>query len=189
MEAVYGQIDAQAAAAPAPAAAPPVSTPVTPQAIVSTPNVHGAGAIPGSPEVGTSPSRGPKAAFTSAFTKPKAVLPPMYVLEYSDPDKVEGPSKHRYISTSFFVFRPASLPRRLCIYFIESKLFEPVILGTIFANCLTMAWESALDPPNTAKASFINVRRTSSPADVAPIARAAHAPHLAPRSLSARTLP
>ena len=68
-------------------------------------------------------------ASTSAYRKPKAVLPPIDVLAHSDPDKVEGPSKRRYISKTFSCFRPAALPRRICIYLVESRLFEPAILA------------------------------------------------------------
>ena len=35
--------------------------------------------------------------------------------------------------------------------------FEPFVLLTIIANCVTMAWESPLDPPGTPKAHFIDV--------------------------------
>ena len=99
----------------------------------------------------------------SAFVgKPQDALPGLDALEYSDPDKVEGPSHRRYISRTCFVFRPAALPRKLCIYFVESKYFEPVILTTILCNCLTMAWESPLDPEGTIKSAFIDVRFSSS---------------------------
>ena len=35
--------------------------------------------------------------------------------------------------------------------------FDPVILLTIMSNCVTMAWESPLDPSGTSKAAFIDV--------------------------------
>ena len=69
--------------------------------------------------------------------------------------EVIGPSKHIYDGLSLFCLRPASLPRRAAIYTVENKLFDPIILVTILANCCTMAWESPLDPTGTWKEAFI----------------------------------
>ena len=42
---------------------------------------------------------------------------------------------------------------RACI----RRYFDPIVLVTIVCNCITMAWESPLDPPGTTKAAFIDV--------------------------------
>ena len=47
-------------------------------------------------------------------------------------------------------------PRGLCIQLVEWPWFDPLILLTILANCLTMASVSPLDPPGTPKAAFID---------------------------------
>lgn len=178
MEAVQLPADAPvAAAAPAPASAvsaagtsaaapadslPPPATPAMQSEediVAATPPAPITASSPGEP---SEPQNSP-----SAFREGREILPALDALSHSDPDKVEGPSKKRYISTTCLLFRPAALPRRLCIYFIESRFFEPVILFTILANCATMALESPMDPPGTAKAAFINVRnscRACSPA-------------------------
>ena len=39
---------------------------------------------------------------------------------------------------------------------VESRWFDPLILMVIMANCITMAWESPLDPPDTPKAQLIS---------------------------------
>ena len=44
------------------------------------------------------------------------------------------------------MLRPSDAPRRQAIKIVESAVFEPVILLTIAANAVTMAWESPLDP-------------------------------------------
>ena len=71
------------------------------------------------------------------------------------PDHVLGASGRTYTSTSCHCLRPGSFPRRLCIYAVEWRWFDPFILLTILANCVTMAWESPLDPPGTLKATII----------------------------------
>jgi len=77
---------------------------------------------------------------------------------------VQGPSGYRYEGQSFFSSRsmwegmkPADEPRKTAIKLIEHPLFDPLILLTIGCNCVTMAWESPLDPPGTWKAGFIDV--------------------------------
>ena len=40
---------------------------------------------------------------------------------------------------------------------MERSPFDAFILATIICNCVTMAWESPLDPPGTAKAHFIDM--------------------------------
>ena len=52
-------------------------------------------------------------------------------------------------------FRPADAPRRWAIRLVESRPFDPLVLLTIGANCVLMAWESPLDPCCTRKADFI----------------------------------
>ena len=69
---------------------------------------------------------------------------------------VVGPSGRIYSSTSLCCLRVADQPRKAAIHFVEARLFDPVILLTILANCMTMAWESPLDPPGTLKAHFID---------------------------------
>lgn len=105
--------------------------------------------VPGPPKVATTPS---------AFTKGEAEkLPGLEGLDRNLPE-IRGPSKMVYRSRSLCCFKPAMQPRRLCIETIESSWFEPLILTTIMCNCLTMAWESPLDPEGTAKSGFIDVR-------------------------------
>ena len=70
---------------------------------------------------------------------------------------VIGPSGKVYTATSLYCLRPGHHPRKAAILFVEFPLFDPVILITILCNCATMAWESPLDPPGTAKAGFIDV--------------------------------
>lgn len=89
-------------------------------------------------------------------------LPGLEALEISDPDKVQGHSKKIYLDRSCCVLRPASLPRRLCIYLVEWKLFEPIILMATFVNCVAIALESPSEVKSKLKESFINVREHSS---------------------------
>ena len=72
---------------------------------------------------------------------------------------VRGPSGATYHSTSLGCLRPHHWPRRLAISLIEHGAFEPLIALTIAANCVTMAWESPLEPDDTWKAHFIQVAR------------------------------
>ena len=60
-------------------------------------------------------------------------------------------------SSLLFSLRPADQPRKAAIELLERPLFDPLILLTITANCVTMAWESPLDPAGTWKASFLAV--------------------------------
>ena len=78
---------------------------------------------------------------------------------HSRPPKAEvvGPSGTLYSGTAIFVLKVYEEPRRSLIKFIEEPLFDPIILLTILANCMTMAWESPLDEPGTTKAGFINL--------------------------------
>ncbi len=69
---------------------------------------------------------------------------------------VVGPSGRVYSGTSLLpCLWPGTEPRRMAIFLVESRLFEPVVLTTILLNVLTMAWESPLDPPGTPKAALI----------------------------------
>ena len=118
-------------------------TPTTvPPPVVTTPDASSA-----APHVATTPS---------VFVREKT-LPGLEGLDFDKPE-IRGPSEMVYRSRAFCCFRPSAPPRRLCIETIESKFFEPIILTTIMANCVTMAWESPLDPEGTAKAAFINVQ-------------------------------
>ena len=70
---------------------------------------------------------------------------------------VVGPSGHQYgPGLAFCCLRPSMQPRLWAIHTVESSWFDPIILTTIMCNCLTMAWESPLDPAGTWKASFID---------------------------------
>ena len=71
--------------------------------------------------------------------------------------EIVAPSGKIYAGTSFFCLLPGHQPRKFFIDVAESKLFDPLILLTILANCATMAWESPLDPEGTSKAAFIAV--------------------------------
>ena len=73
-------------------------------------------------------------------------------------EAVRGPSGATYHSTSLGCFRPHHWPRKMAIALIEHVAFEPFIALTIAMNCVTMAWESPLDPDDTWKAHLIQVR-------------------------------
>ena len=73
------------------------------------------------------------------------------------PPTVDGPSGRHYHSTSLLCLRPHMEPRRSAIQIVESPPFEPLVMLTIICNCLTMAWESPIDPCCTGKANFIDV--------------------------------
>ena len=47
-------------------------------------------------------------------------------------------------------------PRKGAIHLVEWPAFDPIILVTILANCVTMAWVSPLDPPGTWKVGFVD---------------------------------
>lgn len=76
---------------------------------------------------------------------------------YSDkpPKEVKGASGRNYGEKSLFCLEPAREPRRSCIFLVESPWFDNVILVTILANCVLMAWESPLDPPGTWKEAMV----------------------------------
>jgi len=40
---------------------------------------------------------------------------------------------------------------------VEASLFDTIILITILCNCVTMAWESPIDPSGTWKSAFIDL--------------------------------
>lgn len=77
--------------------------------------------------------------------------------ESPTPKEVVGPSGKLYASTSLgcCMLQPGHFPRSRCILVVESRLFDPVILLTILANCATMAWESPLDLCCTPKAECV----------------------------------
>ena len=76
-----------------------------------------------------------------------------------DPPAQKVATEKVYESRSLMLFRPADWPRRPAIFMVESKAFDQLILLTILTNCVTMAWESPLDPDVGPKAMFINVSR------------------------------
>ena len=78
-----------------------------------------------------------------------------------DPPAQKVATEKVYESRSLMLFRPADWPRRPAIFMVESKAFDQLILLTILTNCVTMAWESPLDPCCTPKAHFIDVRATA----------------------------
>ena len=92
------------------------------------------------------------------FIVDEAVTATLSALESTTPPwAVRGPSGRTYDSTSLCSLRPADQPRRAAILFLENTWFEPLVLATILANCITLAWESPLDPQDTPKAAFIGV--------------------------------
>ena len=66
-----------------------------------------------------------------------------------------GPSGRVYSGTSvgLAIWMP---PRRNCILLAESKTFDNLILAVIILNCITMGWESPLDPCCTWKSELLN---------------------------------
>ena len=78
-------------------------------------------------------------------------------LDESPPrEAVMGPSGQIYVATTtFYNLKVADQPRKAAIQLVEHRLFDPIILVTILANCVTMAWDSPLDPCCTAKAHFL----------------------------------
>ena len=86
------------------------------------------------------------------------LYPPVQALFRKFPPKaVQGESGWIYHSKTFFLLRPAHLPRFFAILIIESSFFDPFILLTIMCNCATMAWASPLDPPGTPKEALLAV--------------------------------
>ena len=72
------------------------------------------------------------------------------------PSLVVGPSGRIYSgSSTLFHLKPHQEPRRRAISLVESRWFDPCILLSILANCVTMAWQSPLDPCCTDKARFL----------------------------------
>ena len=70
---------------------------------------------------------------------------------------VVGRSGRVYSGLSMLNWRPHQEPRRWAILLVESTRFDPIILASILANCLTMASQSPLDPCCTDKARFFAV--------------------------------
>lgn len=68
-----------------------------------------------------------------------------------------SPSGSVYRGTSLFCLRPSASVRLQCISIVESSAFDSTILAVIMLNCLTMAWESPLDPAGTWKAQTIDM--------------------------------
>lgn len=111
-------------------------------------------------EAAAAPPSEEKAARARRGSDPPAPRPPprrhirgLDALDDSPGEKeVRGPSGKVYAGKSFFTLLPGEEPRRSFILFAESSFFDPFILLTIMVNCLTMAWESPLDPEGTPKA-------------------------------------
>ena len=72
----------------------------------------------------------------------------------SPPATATGPSGVVYKGYSLCM-RPASEPRRSCIFLVESSRFDPLILLLIVLNCAMLAWESPLDPSGTVKQQLV----------------------------------
>ena len=70
---------------------------------------------------------------------------------------VIGPSGRIYSSSTFGFLEVGHAPRRWAIKIVDWAPFDAFILVTILANCVTMAWNSPLDPPGTPKAHLIDV--------------------------------
>ena len=71
--------------------------------------------------------------------------------------RICGPSGKDYYGVVLCNLRIYAQPRKAAIKIIESSWFDPLILCTILTNCVTMAWQSPLDPPGTDKAALIDI--------------------------------
>ena len=78
-------------------------------------------------------------------------------LEAPPPSRVVGSSGREYGGESLWCLPVYAEPRRSAILLCESVWFDPFILTIILINCVTMAWDSPLDPPGTGKATLIGV--------------------------------
>ena len=104
-----------------------------------------------------SSTKSPEGQDVLAFEE-EPVYPPVSALDGQVPaPAVQGRSGHVYHSTAFGCLLPHHLPRRIAIAIAESPAFDPLILVTIIANCITMAMSSPLDPPGTRKEAVLNV--------------------------------
>ena len=68
---------------------------------------------------------------------------------------IQGPSGRMYVGQSLGCWRPQHCFRRWSIRMVESPFFDPFILLAIVCNCVTLAWQSPLDPTGTWKAQFL----------------------------------
>ena len=108
------------------------------------------------------PPPAPPPAATSA-AEPEFVAEQRTVLQGLDAldagaRKITGPSGKEYYGAALLCGLWIShQPRKAAIQIIESRWFDPLILCTILTNCVTMAWQSPLDPPGTPKADLIDV--------------------------------
>ena len=95
----------------------------------------------------------------------------------------------RLHSTAFPSKRPEDhWPRRPAIFLVENRRFDTFILLTIITNCVTMAWESPLDPDYGPKADFIDVRPRAAAAPPSKRARSGSRARRARRAGTANTL-
>ena len=81
------------------------------------------------------------------------------LLETPPAKVVYGNSGHVYSGNAFCCLRPHAQPRLGAIRLVEWPPFETCILLTIVCTCITMAWESPLDPEGTTKALLLEQRQ------------------------------
>ena len=78
-------------------------------------------------------------------------------ISYSKKERVIcGRTSGRYYRSTSFLLHVGDCPRKQAIGLLEMSFFTPFILIVILCNCLTMAWQSPLDPPGTWKADLID---------------------------------
>lgn len=73
------------------------------------------------------------------------------------PAVVVGRTGREYGGLSLNGLAPDQQPRRRAIAIVESRFFEPLILSTIVANCVSLAMNSPIDPCCTSKAFVIGL--------------------------------
>ena len=118
-------------------------------------------ATPGSPATPGRPTR-PRLPFPRGTPAEWTADEEFEAALLSKSQTVRGRSSGRlYTGTSLCCLEPSDEPRRTAIRIVETRLFDPIILLTIAANCATMAWESPLDemlhPGSTWKSGVIGV--------------------------------
>ena len=116
--------------------------------------------VKGASSKGQYPSAGPQTDWPgpAMADEEEEELPGIDELDsYPPPPAVEGPSGRRYGETSLAGLAVSDEPRKRCIKLVERPIFDAFILLTILCNCVTMAWESPLDPEGTWKAGFIDL--------------------------------
>lgn len=86
-----------------------------------------------------------------------AIRPLEELYAESPPKQVLGPSGRIYGGMSLLDLRPHHEPRRSAIFIVEHRAFDPFVLLSILANCITMAAQSPLDDCCTDKAHLLAV--------------------------------